>query len=88
MPQFHHLSPPVCVTDSGHLEQQLEQASSAHKDLEESSKHIKGLEKQVKSMNQEKDDIQKVLECLLLFWFQHFQSRTKNMVAKIWNEVR
>uniref|UniRef100_A0A3B3RYL5 Serine/threonine-protein kinase MRCK alpha n=1 Tax=Paramormyrops kingsleyae TaxID=1676925 RepID=A0A3B3RYL5_9TELE len=49
------------IADSGRLEQQLEKASSAHKDLEESSKHIKGLEKQVKSMNQEKDDFQKEL---------------------------
>ncbi|XP_048829940.1 serine/threonine-protein kinase MRCK alpha isoform X6 [Brienomyrus brachyistius] len=49
------------IAESGQLEQQLEQASSAHKDLEESSKHIRALEKQVKSMNQEKDDIQKEL---------------------------
>uniref|UniRef100_A0A8C2C781 non-specific serine/threonine protein kinase n=1 Tax=Cyprinus carpio TaxID=7962 RepID=A0A8C2C781_CYPCA len=44
------------------VEQQLEQASSAHRDLEDSSKQIRSLEKQLKSMKQERDDLQKGLQ--------------------------
>uniref|UniRef100_A0A8C1SQ90 non-specific serine/threonine protein kinase n=1 Tax=Cyprinus carpio TaxID=7962 RepID=A0A8C1SQ90_CYPCA len=44
------------------VEQQLEQASSARRDLEDSSKQIRSLEKQLKSMKQERDDLQKGLQ--------------------------
>uniref|UniRef100_A0A672P1F0 non-specific serine/threonine protein kinase n=1 Tax=Sinocyclocheilus grahami TaxID=75366 RepID=A0A672P1F0_SINGR len=44
------------------VEQHLEQASSAHRDLEDSSKQIRSLEKQLKSMKQERDDLQKGLQ--------------------------
>uniref|UniRef100_A0A8C9TQ92 Serine/threonine-protein kinase MRCK alpha n=1 Tax=Scleropages formosus TaxID=113540 RepID=A0A8C9TQ92_SCLFO len=51
------------IAESGQLEQQLEQASIAQRDLEDSSKLVKSLEKQLKSTKQEKDDMQKeVLE--------------------------
>uniref|UniRef100_A0A8C9S8A9 Serine/threonine-protein kinase MRCK alpha n=1 Tax=Scleropages formosus TaxID=113540 RepID=A0A8C9S8A9_SCLFO len=49
------------IADSGQLEQRLEQASSVHRDLEESSKLVKALEKQMKGMKQERDDVQKEL---------------------------
>uniref|UniRef100_A0A8C9T1U0 Serine/threonine-protein kinase MRCK alpha n=1 Tax=Scleropages formosus TaxID=113540 RepID=A0A8C9T1U0_SCLFO len=52
----------LCMLESGQLEQQLEQASIAQRDLEDSSKLVKSLEKQLKSTKQEKDDMQKVLE--------------------------
>uniref|UniRef100_A0A673LU68 non-specific serine/threonine protein kinase n=1 Tax=Sinocyclocheilus rhinocerous TaxID=307959 RepID=A0A673LU68_9TELE len=44
------------------VEQQLEQASSARRDLDDSSKQIRSLEKQLKSMKQERDDLQKSLQ--------------------------
>uniref|UniRef100_A0A8C1AMH0 non-specific serine/threonine protein kinase n=1 Tax=Cyprinus carpio carpio TaxID=630221 RepID=A0A8C1AMH0_CYPCA len=44
---------------AGQVEQQFEQASSARRDLEDSSKQIRSLEKQLKSMKQERDDLQK-----------------------------
>uniref|UniRef100_A0A672S7M1 non-specific serine/threonine protein kinase n=1 Tax=Sinocyclocheilus grahami TaxID=75366 RepID=A0A672S7M1_SINGR len=44
------------------VEQQLEQASSARRDLDDSSKQIRCLEKQLKSMKQERDDLQKSLQ--------------------------
>uniref|UniRef100_A0A672P0J3 non-specific serine/threonine protein kinase n=1 Tax=Sinocyclocheilus grahami TaxID=75366 RepID=A0A672P0J3_SINGR len=47
---------------AGQVEQHLEQASSAHRDLEDSSKQIRSLEKQLKSMKQERDDLQKGLQ--------------------------
>uniref|UniRef100_A0A8C1SPM4 non-specific serine/threonine protein kinase n=1 Tax=Cyprinus carpio TaxID=7962 RepID=A0A8C1SPM4_CYPCA len=47
---------------AGQVEQQLEQASSARRDLEDSSKQIRSLEKQLKSMKQERDDLQKGLQ--------------------------
>ncbi|XP_063049342.1 serine/threonine-protein kinase MRCK alpha-like [Engraulis encrasicolus] len=47
------------IADSGQLEHQLEQASSARRDLDESSQRIRSLEKQVKSIKQERDAIQK-----------------------------
>lgn len=51
----------LCViSDSGQLEQQLQEASTARRDLEDSSKVIRGLEKQLKSVTQEKDDLHKV----------------------------
>ena len=51
----------IClISDSGQLEQQLEEASIARRDLEDSSKVIKSLEKQLKSVMQEKDDMHKV----------------------------
>uniref|UniRef100_A0AAY4EZ46 Serine/threonine-protein kinase MRCK alpha n=1 Tax=Denticeps clupeoides TaxID=299321 RepID=A0AAY4EZ46_9TELE len=50
------------IADSGQLEQQLEDASSARRDLEDSSKRIRSLEKQMKSMTQERVDMQKELQ--------------------------
>uniref|UniRef100_A0A671P717 non-specific serine/threonine protein kinase n=1 Tax=Sinocyclocheilus anshuiensis TaxID=1608454 RepID=A0A671P717_9TELE len=44
------------------VEQHLEQASSARRDLEDSSKQMRSLEKQLKSMKQERDDLQKGLQ--------------------------
>ncbi|XP_072537279.1 serine/threonine-protein kinase MRCK alpha isoform X5 [Salminus brasiliensis] len=49
------------IADSGQLEQKLEQASLARRDLEDSSKTIKTLEKQLRSVTQEKDDLHKEL---------------------------
>ncbi|XP_060101735.1 serine/threonine-protein kinase MRCK alpha isoform X8 [Heteronotia binoei] len=49
------------VTDSGQLEQQLEEASSARRELEEAARHIKTFEKQIKALKQEKDDLNKEL---------------------------
>uniref|UniRef100_A0A3P8T9D5 Serine/threonine-protein kinase MRCK alpha n=1 Tax=Amphiprion percula TaxID=161767 RepID=A0A3P8T9D5_AMPPE len=49
------------IADSGQLEKQLEDVTSARRDLEDSSKHIKTLEKQIKSLTQERDDFQKDL---------------------------
>lgn len=49
------------IADSGQLEQQLQEASTARRDLEDSSKVIRGLEKQLKSVTQEKDDLHKEL---------------------------
>ncbi|XP_067222633.1 serine/threonine-protein kinase MRCK alpha isoform X8 [Chanodichthys erythropterus] len=50
------------IADTGQVEQQLEQATSARRDLEDSSKQIRSLEKQLKSMKQERDDLQKGLQ--------------------------
>uniref|UniRef100_A0A671LGM2 non-specific serine/threonine protein kinase n=1 Tax=Sinocyclocheilus anshuiensis TaxID=1608454 RepID=A0A671LGM2_9TELE len=44
------------------VEQQLEQASPARRDLDDSSKQIRSLEKQLKSMKQERDNLQKSLQ--------------------------
>ncbi|XP_015247375.1 PREDICTED: serine/threonine-protein kinase MRCK alpha isoform X6 [Cyprinodon variegatus] len=49
------------IADSGQLEKQLEDVASARRDLEDSSKHVKSLEKQMKSLTQERDDLQKGL---------------------------
>ncbi|XP_040919794.1 serine/threonine-protein kinase MRCK alpha isoform X1 [Toxotes jaculatrix] len=49
------------IADSGQLEKQLEDVTLARRDLEDSSKHIKTLEKQMKSVTQERDDLQKDL---------------------------
>lgn len=50
----------VCASDSGQLEKQLEDVTSARRDLEDSSKYIKTLEKQMKAVTQERDDMHKV----------------------------
>ncbi|XP_058611150.1 serine/threonine-protein kinase MRCK alpha isoform X5 [Onychostoma macrolepis] len=49
------------IADSGQLEQQFEEASTVRRDLEDSSKVIRSLEKQLKSVTQEKDDLHKEL---------------------------
>ncbi|XP_075994751.1 serine/threonine-protein kinase MRCK alpha isoform X3 [Genypterus blacodes] len=49
------------IADSDHLEKQLEDVSLARRDLEDSSKHIKTLEKQMRSLTQDKDDMHKDL---------------------------
>lgn len=50
-----------CVSDSGHQEQQqFEDTSLARKDLEDSSKIIKTLERQLQGVTMEKDSLQKV----------------------------
>lgn len=66
----------VFVSDSGQLEKQLEDVTLARRDLEDSSKHIKTLEKQMKSITQEKDDLQKVrLVFRVIFWiFKELQT--------------
>uniref|UniRef100_A0A4W5RWL8 non-specific serine/threonine protein kinase n=1 Tax=Hucho hucho TaxID=62062 RepID=A0A4W5RWL8_9TELE len=48
-------------TNSGQLEQKLEEATSARREMEGSSKHIRSLEKQMKSLNLERDDLHKDL---------------------------
>lgn len=50
----------LCVSDSGQLEKQLEDVTSARRDLEDSSKQIKTLEKQMKGVTQERDELHKV----------------------------
>ncbi|XP_045917137.1 serine/threonine-protein kinase MRCK alpha isoform X1 [Micropterus dolomieu] len=47
------------IAESGQLEKQLEDVTSARRDLEDTSKHIKTLEKQMKSVAQERDDLHK-----------------------------
>uniref|UniRef100_A0A8C2GZA0 non-specific serine/threonine protein kinase n=1 Tax=Cyprinus carpio TaxID=7962 RepID=A0A8C2GZA0_CYPCA len=59
---FRLFSVETIPQNTGQVEQQLEQASSAHRDLEDSSKQIRSLEKQLKSMKQERDDLQKGLQ--------------------------
>ncbi|KAK1793328.1 hypothetical protein P4O66_011727 [Electrophorus voltai] len=49
------------IADSAQLEQQLEQASTTRRDLEESAKRIRSLEKQLKNTKQEREDMQKEL---------------------------
>ncbi|XP_054835336.1 serine/threonine-protein kinase MRCK alpha isoform X2 [Eublepharis macularius] len=49
------------VNDSGLLEQQLEEASSARQELEDAARQIKTYEKQIKAFKQEKDDLNKEL---------------------------
>ena len=48
------------MSESGQLEKQLEDVTSARRDLEDSSKQIKNLEKQMRGVTQERDDLQKV----------------------------
>ncbi|TMS12090.1 Serine/threonine-protein kinase MRCK alpha [Larimichthys crocea] len=47
------------IAESGQIEKQLEDVSLARRDLEDSSKHIKTLEKQMRSITQERDDLHK-----------------------------
>ncbi|XP_053162995.1 serine/threonine-protein kinase MRCK alpha isoform X8 [Hemicordylus capensis] len=47
------------VADSGRLEQQLEEASSARRELEDAARQIKNFEKQIKTLKQERDDVNK-----------------------------
>ncbi|XP_029351772.1 serine/threonine-protein kinase MRCK alpha isoform X4 [Echeneis naucrates] len=49
------------IADSGQLKKQLEDVTPARRDLEDSSKHIKTLEKQMKSITQERDELHKDL---------------------------
>uniref|UniRef100_A0A8C7MNX8 non-specific serine/threonine protein kinase n=1 Tax=Oncorhynchus kisutch TaxID=8019 RepID=A0A8C7MNX8_ONCKI len=49
------------IADSGQQEHELEEASSVRREMEDSSKHIRNLEKQMKSLNLEKDDLHKDL---------------------------
>uniref|UniRef100_A0A8C0J3P2 Serine/threonine-protein kinase MRCK alpha n=1 Tax=Chelonoidis abingdonii TaxID=106734 RepID=A0A8C0J3P2_CHEAB len=49
------------VTDSGQLEQQLEEASSAQRELDDASRQIKAFEKQIRALKQEREDLNKEL---------------------------
>ncbi|NXH45460.1 MRCKA kinase, partial [Dicaeum eximium] len=49
------------VTESGQLEQQLEEASTARRELDDASKQIKAFEKQVRTLKQEREDLNKEL---------------------------
>lgn len=53
----------VCVwADSDRLEHQLEEAVTLRQDYESSASKLRTLEKQVKSLRQEKDEVHKVAE--------------------------
>lgn len=55
------LSPaPFAVVDSDRLEHQLEEAVTLRQDYESSASKLKTLEKQVKTLRQEKDEVHKV----------------------------
>ncbi|XP_009993087.1 PREDICTED: serine/threonine-protein kinase MRCK alpha isoform X3 [Chaetura pelagica] len=49
------------VTDSGQLEQQLEEVSTARRELDDASRQIKAFEKQVRMLKQEREDLNKEL---------------------------
>lgn len=49
------------VTDSDRLEHQLEEAVTLRQDYESSASKLKTLEKQVKTLRQEKDEVHKVV---------------------------
>ncbi|XP_076129094.1 serine/threonine-protein kinase MRCK alpha isoform X3 [Alosa pseudoharengus] len=49
------------IAESGQLEQKLEEATSVRRDLEDSSKHIRNLDKQIKCVTQERDELHKEL---------------------------
>ncbi|NWZ21724.1 MRCKA kinase, partial [Asarcornis scutulata] len=49
------------VTDSDQLEQQLEEASTARRELDDASRQIKAYEKQVRTLKQEREDLNKEL---------------------------
>ncbi|NXC41651.1 MRCKA kinase, partial [Penelope pileata] len=49
------------ITDSGHLEQQLEEASTTRRELDDASRQIKAFEKQVRTLKQEREDLNKEL---------------------------
>lgn len=58
---LHALTAPPCLADSDRLEHQLEEAVLLQQDYESSASKLKMLEKQVKMLRQEKDDIHKVV---------------------------
>uniref|UniRef100_A0A8D2PZ27 Serine/threonine-protein kinase MRCK alpha n=1 Tax=Zosterops lateralis melanops TaxID=1220523 RepID=A0A8D2PZ27_ZOSLA len=49
------------VTESGQLEQQLEEASTTRRELDDASRQIKAFEKQVRTLKQEREDLNKEL---------------------------
>lgn len=51
----------VCASDSGQLEKQLEDVSLARRDLDDSARHVKSMEKQMKAITQERDELHKVI---------------------------
>lgn len=58
---LHALTAPLCLADSDRLEHQLEEAVLLQQDYESSASKLKMLEKQVKMLRQEKDDVHKVV---------------------------
>lgn len=59
--KLRHVISCLFVSDSGQLEKQLEDVSLARRDLEDSSRHVKTLEKQMKAITQERDELHKVI---------------------------
>ncbi|XP_043860616.1 serine/threonine-protein kinase MRCK alpha isoform X15 [Dromiciops gliroides] len=49
------------ITDSDHLEQRLEEASTMRRELDDASRQIKACEKQIKMLKQEREDLNKEL---------------------------
>uniref|UniRef100_A0A8C8YUE6 Serine/threonine-protein kinase MRCK alpha n=1 Tax=Prolemur simus TaxID=1328070 RepID=A0A8C8YUE6_PROSS len=49
------------VTESSHLEQQLEEANSVRRELDDAFRQIKACEKQIKTLQQEREDLNKDL---------------------------
>lgn len=57
---FIKINPAPVISDSDRLEHQLEEAVSLRQDYESSASKMRSLEKQVKSLRQEKDEVHKV----------------------------
>ncbi|XP_021573885.1 serine/threonine-protein kinase MRCK alpha isoform X6 [Carlito syrichta] len=49
------------VTESSHLEQQLEEANSVRQELDDAFRQVKAYEKQIKTLQQEREDLNKEL---------------------------
>lgn len=50
----------VFSLESSHLEQQLEEANSVRRELDDAFRQIKAYEKQIKTLQQEREDLNKV----------------------------
>lgn len=57
---FIKINPAPVISDSDRLEHQLEEAVSLRQDYESSASKLRSVEKQVKSLRQEKDEVHKV----------------------------
>lgn len=57
---FIKINPAPVISDSDRLEHQLEEAVSLRQDYESSASKLRSMEKQVKSLRQEKDEVHKV----------------------------
>lgn len=78
----------LLLLESSHLEQQLEEANSVRRELDDAFRQIKAYEKQIKTLQQEREELNKVKIHRLVKVFSEFLILFTLYTESIYNELQ